>query len=141
MFVLFDLDDTLLMTGEREDRFFGEAFREVLGRELPTTDWDALGASTDHAILRALDVEAEAVEPIARAHEARWTRALAVQPPPARAGARSALRRLGALGIPTGVATGGFARISRRKLATLGSAAPPLLATSESGATRADLLR
>ncbi|MEO0325452.1 MAG: HAD family hydrolase, partial [Myxococcota bacterium] len=141
MFVLFDLDDTLLMTGEREDRFFGEAFRDVLGRELPTTDWEVLGASTDHGILRALGVGDAAIERVADAHEARWRKALAASPPKPRQGATDALLRVEGLGMPTGVATGGFARVARRKLASLGVSAPPLLATSESGSTRTALLR
>lgn len=139
MFVLFDLDDTLLLTSPREDAFFAAAFAEVLGRSLSTTDWAALGASTDHAILTALGIGPAAIEAIARAHERRWQRALLADPPPPRPGALAALHALRAAGVPHGVATGGFARVARRKLAVLGSDVA-LLATSESGEDRAALL-
>ena len=47
---LFDVDGTLVYSGGRDSRCFGDSYAAVFGRPFPTLDWTRFPAVTDHVI-------------------------------------------------------------------------------------------
>lgn len=52
LFVLFDIDGTLLYSDKRDSRIFAACYEEVFGKPFPTIDWSKFAEVTDHVIFR-----------------------------------------------------------------------------------------
>ena len=143
--VLFDIDGTLVRSYPHEDELYDRALQSV-GLALPTTDYHALGASTDVSILRVLaqrawkrdptDAEIEQVRSVhTRGWESRLERSgIEVMP-----GARDVLSELRARGARFAAATGGFRVTATTKLAAA-ALSIEVVAAAEDGLDRPELL-
>ena len=127
--VIFDIDGTLCRTSGVDDACWCRAAREVLGVESMTTDWGAYPHSTDEAIACALIREYRRIEPtralldrlrdrfvelLRESHEA--DPGLFRETP----GAAQVIPGLLSRGHPVAIATGGWERSARFKLACAG---------------------
>ena len=133
--VIFDIDGTLCLTSEVDDACWCQAAREVLGVESMTTDWGAYPHSTDEAIASALIRTHQGGEPtrtlldhlrdrfvelLQEAHEV--DPGLFRETP----GAAEVVRALRSGGHSVAIATGGWERSARFKLACAGIPAADL---------------
>ncbi len=122
MDVLFDIDGTLVQTYPHEDEFYDAAL-QTIGLSLPTTDYHALGASTDVSILRVLaqrawgrDPTVDEIDRVREVHTTSWREHLDAHALECVAGAREVLDTLRDQGVRFAAATGGFRQTAQTKL-------------------------
>lgn len=122
MDVLFDIDGTLVRTYPREDEFYDAAL-QTIGLSLPTTDYLALGASTDVSILRVLAQRAwereptvDEIERVREEHTRAWRHHLDAHSLECVPGAHEILNELRERGVRFAAATGGFRQTAQTKL-------------------------
>lgn len=145
MDVLFDIDGTLVCTYPIEDEFYDQALRTI-GLSLPTTDYQALGASTDISILRVLAQREwqraprpDEIDQVREIHTRLWAERLEREPIRVVTGARAALTELRERGVRFAAATGGFRATATQKLLAAGLDIE-IAAAAEDGRDRPELL-
>lgn len=152
LFVLFDIDGTLLYSDKRDSHIFAGCYEAVFGKPFPTIDWSKFTEVTDHVIFRTAfydhfghyPTEAERV-----LFEEQYLGALAqVRREEPRAfrevpGAAAFWRQLEARDDTlVGVATGGWQRPASIKLDHIGlPPSPPYAAYANDKFTRVDILQ
>lgn len=149
--LLFDIDGTLVFSERRDSRCFAVAYEQLFGRPFPSIDWETYPHVTDTAILgTAIERDfGRRLEPEERdrfeeaylallAEKRRLDPAHSQEVPGARA---AVLRLLADERFLLGVATGGWQRPARLKLAHVGIPAEALLLEGSDGRhTREDIL-
>jgi len=143
--VLLDIDGTLVRTYPIEDEFYDRALGTV-GLSLPTTDYEALGASTDVSILRVLarrawqrDPTPEEIGRVREEHTRAWVEQIRRHGIEPVAGARGVVLELRKRGLRFAAATGGFRVTAAHKLAAAGLDIE-IAAAAEDGHDRPELL-
>jgi phosphoglycolate phosphatase-like HAD superfamily hydrolase len=148
--LIFDIDGTLCDTNAVDDECFLRAAGEMLGLDPGTLDWGASPHVTDAGIARylwethrgRLPDEAEIASLLDRfvtilEGEIRWS--------PSRfsvmAGAAELIERLGPAGWDMAIATGGWGRSARLKLAVAGLPGGRLLSCSDDSTDRVEIFR
>ncbi|HEX9941331.1 MAG TPA: HAD family hydrolase [Thermoanaerobaculia bacterium] len=148
--LIFDIDGTLCDTNEVDDECFLGAAGELLGLAPQSLDWRAAPHVTDAGIARYLWETHRGRPPGAAEVASFLDRFVAVlegeiRRAPARfsavAGAATLIERLGPAGWDMAIATGGWGRSARLKLAAAGLPDRCLLASSDDSADRVEIFR
>jgi len=151
IFVLFDIDGTLLFSDKIDSRCFADSYTAIFGRPFPTIDWTRFAEVTDHVIFRTAfhDHFGRYPTPTERVtFENRYLDALnlarAAKPNDFREvpGAVALWHRLNADDrFLTGIATGGWQRPAGVKLAHIGiSPNQPFAGYANDKFSRVDIL-
>jgi len=149
--VIFDIDGTLTATSAVDEQCFVKALHEVWGVRDVEPDWSLYPHCTDRGIaghvfrqafgrrVKAAEVAALRERFVSLLQQALGADATCFRPTP---GADGALAALGIEGCPVGIATGGFRRSARLKLAAAGLDVRGIpIASSEDGLARESIVR
>lgn len=124
MLVVFDVDGTLTRSTGLDARLYAQAFRDVFGVPLPSTDWNDYHDATDRAIaeeaVQRLGCDARGIAAMRERFLDLLAYALRRGGPPTVPGAAEMLARLRGDGHAIALATGAWAASARLKLKRAG---------------------